>query len=200
MFTCTCAGTHLQTTVCKHVHIVQMFLNESSDGIRVEDFVDKDSHRDVFDEVDLSTPLSSKSHCQNIDPEDEQLLADLKYLANQTDQEQPTGNDEESSRDYFIRILSMGTDVSTVTQEHAILTELNVLVDNAISIDAVGTAKHHVTAAINLLKTLDHQPDPVVLLPAKCPASNAKQEKQPRFDLTKKKRLTEKRWAKPSEF
>ena len=56
MLTCTCADAHLQTTVCKHVHIVQMFLNESSDGIRVEDSVDKDSHEDVFDEVDLSTP------------------------------------------------------------------------------------------------------------------------------------------------
>ena len=86
MFTCTCADAHLQTTVHKHVHIVQMFLNESSDGIRVEVSIDKDSHEDMLDEVDLSKPLSSKSHCQSIDPEDEQLLADLKYLANQTDQ------------------------------------------------------------------------------------------------------------------
>ena len=86
MFTCTCADAHLQTTVRNHVHIVQMFLNESSDGIRVEVSIDKDSHEDVLDEVDLSKPLSSKSHCQSIDPEDEQLLADLKYLANQTDQ------------------------------------------------------------------------------------------------------------------
>lgn len=195
MFTCTCADSHLQTTVCKHVHIVQiMILNESD--TRHEDSV---GHEDALNEVDQ--PQSSKSHCSTVDPEDEQLVADLNYLANQADEEQPI--DEESSREYFIRILSMETDVPTVSQECANLKnkicELNLLLDNATSIDAVRTAKRHVTSAINSLKALDHQPDAVVLLPAKRLASNAKQEKQRRFYSTKKKRVTENRWAKPTE-
>ncbi len=106
--------------------------------------------------------------------------------------------------DYFSRILHSSDSVLSVHEQKTVLKEkiyeLQSLVDAARNSDALCTAKQHIVTAINSLKAMEsHAHENSNTFPIrKRPASNAKSDKQFRFHSTKKKRVTQKRWAKPT--
>ena len=179
MYTCSCADAHLQSTICKHSHLVQLFLHERS-----------------FDPCSTGQEGQSANDGKS---DDDVVPASIATVSMQNE----TSDSAPDSIDYFSRILH-SSDIQSLHQHKTVLKEkiyeLQNLVDAAQNSDAICTAKQHVVTAINALKAMEsHMHESSNTFPIrKRPASNAKSEKQLRFYSTKKKRVTQTRWAKPT--
>lgn len=189
MYSCSCADAHLHNTVCKHAHIVQTTLiNSSSD-------------------LPSGTPAKDVSITDNqalVINQDKELYEDLVFLAND---DLPTADVEESSpdsADYFARILQSSYSITNLDKKKSLLkTKVNgllMLVDNANNPDGITTVTQHVVTGIHsFIAMMSPRPDKTNSPINKRPASNANHEKQERFFSTKKK-VTFKRWAKPKRL
>ncbi len=119
------------------------------------------------------------------------------------------GNEISDSNEYFLKIL--GTEKPTTTQDnkklvHAreqmddLLKQLQTLNLNCRNVSTVTSCMVHVKTAIGLMKALEENSEAsTVLQKRKRYAPNANNEKQLRFQSTKKRRLATSRWAKPTK-
>ena len=185
MYLCTCADSHLQHTVCKHIHLVQIVSSLSStSSLECDPSEDVTATEEVENTACMETCLGNKLEIHDTSSS-AQSAVNLQ------------------SPDYFVGILKTSSD-NTVSQQKKVIGEsiyeLQMLVDSTFNYDALVTAKKHIIAAVSSLKVIDSQESdnssPFNI--RKRPASNAKHEKQKRFFSTRKKKPVEKRWAKPS--
>ena len=174
MFSCSCADAHLHNTVCKHVHIVQITLTDSSTDPTHSDWQVEDV---------------SPSVINSFTEEDQDLYEDLVFLAN----DDSTEESRPDSTEYFARVLQSSDSTTDLSEKKSLLrkkvNELLVLLDDANNPDCIATATQHVTTGIHSLKAMTSpQADKTDFPINKRPASNANHEKQTRFFLQKRKR------------
>ena len=118
MYICTCADSHLQTTVCKHSHLVQLHLNSSSS---LEMLPENEQEGDSAQTI---TESCTDGH-------------------DGTNNEKA----ELESAGYFVDILKSSCDTSLNSQKKAIsdaLYELQILAHSSVNHEVLLTAKKHV--------------------------------------------------------
>ena len=170
-YMCTCMDFILHSTVCKHIHLVEM------------DKVSKDQEKS-------STTANNETVDNFISNE-----YDHSAVGNETERE---ANEEPdvSSLQYLSKCLvnSKSTDhASSVEKAVSLCKKIEVALLECTSLDAIKQGTKHLTAALTVIKSIEINrttDEPPCFPTRKRPAPNANAEKQIRFKSTKKKRIS----------
>ena len=184
MYSCTCVDSAIHTTVCKHMHIVQMVRSGTSNQQSGSLFGEQDN---IVETETEAVPLAASKS------------SDMGHI-DASQQEQQSALTRVHDDHYLGQVLLSTSKCSQLDEikSKAVskLSELQACITSTQNTEALNAAMKHMCNAVSVLKVLDRTPPAPPVHHSKRPAPNALHDKQ--YHSTKKKRTQTKRWAKPS--
>ena len=168
MYKCTCIDDLIHSTVCKHVHVVQMTFEEKMKSINQQN-----------DGV--------KERNENLISEEDGLLNNKDYFV------QTLGREIPDTKEHDQRVVDITQKMDSLIKELQTLNEACTSVEAIRSSMVHVRAAIPLMKGIEKQDSKSQK-----LLQRKRYAPNSNNEKQLRFYSTKKRRVTKSRWAKPT--
>ena len=185
MYSCSCIDYALHSTVCKHIHLVQMQTNCNSDFKK--DIQDSDSEHQLRIQDD---------HGHSID----QSLPKSPTESSSTETEAKSLSF--NSSEYFTSVLNKEQQFksieSTKVEINNLMLQLKTQAESCISQEQLNVVKSHLHSAVSSMEAYNHHHMLQRFNQTSNPPPNASNKKQLRFFSTKHKRSSTGRIKKPS--
>ena len=190
-YSCTCMDYLIHATICKHIHLVNIFDREQ----------ENETESSEINSSTTTTSVAMLPDCNESTSIEHIKLGSASTISSTSVTLESFSSVDVSSLQYLTHQISnqQNSDDLLLVREHAIETckKIELAICNSESVDAIKACRQHLNNALTIMSSVDKRKHSVLPQKRKI-APNAHIQPQLRFISTKKKQQKKPRLAKPS--